>query len=788
MQFYDNILEKNNELKNRHSGARCFILGSGPSINKQNLSLLKDEVCIALNSFYKYDKCREIGCEYWVIADPDIWNMKDSFLFPLFKSIEEQNINTKMFFPFRAMVDLGKIPRNLFLNLFFFKYGIERGIDKELDFRKSIPPYGQNVSIAALMLALYLGCNPIFFLGCEMSWWRWEREDYEGKELEMFYGGQNLVITSERHSYDGLQSTVWVQKYQYLQLMKYAQKRGIEIFNATEGGYLDIFPRVKYEDLFPCGNRSVTIGNMMSSIEDLPSVLGVSAIKLINEGEFVSALVLLNEAISQNTGKTSKVDGLDYLRAICLMGLGEQREAIQSARQDYLCNPSNGERSTALLTALGDDLAIAPNVCSINLNEDHHLISTPYRLLDEQSIRTADSLGVGYINDDLSSSSINQTNLHISTNLKRGSFYGRDVEGYFVTGGAEDGLEAIAGSGIQIGNRSVLAGFNFMSTQSGIKNGAHGLFEIQLIHNEYWKQQGKRPLRCRVDNGKFYILDLDSQIIAGSDKSYAFVQKRNTIYTLSLLLFQKGVFATLTGKDIPNGSIEISVEDCKRYIPGFPGFSLKANSGATSGKAIIKDWIVSPVGPYRPIIGAIGDSITAGLTDSPENESYVHIVTRSLGQKHTLNCGSGGAGTLLDVTRFPLEIAPFEPGIVWIEGGSNDIIGGASGIKLFENFQHQIRLIKWDGIPLLSTIPPSMNFDASKQEQRNIVNRMIRRSGHAFVDRDAALRNLHKPNELEKKFDQGDGLHVNALGHRKVAEKALNVVRSLLKSCQSKPS
>jgi len=401
-------------------------------------------------------------------------------------------------------------------------------------------------------------------------------------------------------------------------------------------------------------------------------------------------------------------------------------------------------------------------------------------VLDEQSIRTADSLGVNYINDDLSSSSINQTNLHISTNLKNGPFYGRDDDGYFVVGGAEGGLEAIAGSGLQIGNRAVLASFNFMSTQSGVKNGAHGLFEIQLIHNEYWKQQGKRPLRCRVDNGKFYVLDLDSQIIAGSGNSYAFVQKRNVTYTLSLLLFQKGVHATLSGKDIPNGSIQISVEDCKRYIPGFPGFGLKGNSLATSGKAIITDWIVTPVGPYRLTIGAIGDSITAGLTDSPECESYVHIVTRSLGQKHTLNSGSGGAGTLLDVMRFPLEITPFQPRIVWIEGGTNDIIGGASSEAIFKNIVHQIQLITWGGTPLLSTIPPSMNFNSFQEKQRNTVNQLIRTSGYAFVDRDAVLRNISNPHELNRDYDQGDGTYVNRVGHKILAEEALRVIRPLL--------
>ena len=45
-------LHKLMELKGRHAGERIFIIGNGPSLNKMDLRLLKDEVTIASNGLY----------------------------------------------------------------------------------------------------------------------------------------------------------------------------------------------------------------------------------------------------------------------------------------------------------------------------------------------------------------------------------------------------------------------------------------------------------------------------------------------------------------------------------------------------------------------------------------------------------------------------------------------------------------------------------------------------------------------------------------------------------------
>lgn len=61
-------IRTNKKFHNLHKGDRCFILCTGPSINKQNLKPLKDEYCIAVSHFYLHKDYRYIKPHYHVMA------------------------------------------------------------------------------------------------------------------------------------------------------------------------------------------------------------------------------------------------------------------------------------------------------------------------------------------------------------------------------------------------------------------------------------------------------------------------------------------------------------------------------------------------------------------------------------------------------------------------------------------------------------------------------------------------------------------------------------------------
>ena len=355
---FENVLRKNVQLKNAHTGRRCFIIGNGPSLNEQNITLLEGEISIAVNLFFSHHKANKVKPPYWVMADPLYWEDPDLWFAPAFNAATQSECYTKLFVPTGGFSFYSGFNTGPLIDLHFLKYDGTKDHTSIIDFTQGIPPYGQNVVIVCLMLAFYLGCNPIYLMGCDYDFARMTKNEYLMHKFSHFYGEDRVPTDHEYLAWEQWKLSIAMMDYQYEQLNKYATIWGYHLFNATRGGYLDVFPRVEYESLFTPGSRAVDATTFLSSIPDIISLLGQSALKLINEGSLASALVLIDEAISQNVGKESKVEGLDYLRSICLLGLGEHREAIKSARQDYLCNPSNKENSLELLKALGNDLRL----------------------------------------------------------------------------------------------------------------------------------------------------------------------------------------------------------------------------------------------------------------------------------------------------------------------------------------------------------------------------------------------------------------------------------------------
>lgn len=390
---------------------------------------------------------------------------------------------------------------------------------------------------------------------------------------------------------------------------------------------------------------------------------------------------------------------------------------------------------------------------------------------------TSNELGVKLIKDSLKSDEKDQTGLSFKTKLQNLGSYGRTNNGFCVVGGLNGGyVEAIADRIVKSGNRSHFGKISFKSTQTGVKNNEHGKYSLHFVVSGWLE-----PLSICVDNGRFYITDLKNELLAGNREEIAFEQLQNVQYCLSGVIFEKGIYARLSGENIKNNEMFLEFPDKKRFIPGHMGFGIESNINATGGEAILSDWEVSTIGPFEPILGAIGDSITAGLVDDNEENSYVHQATRAIGQQLTLNAGSGGAQTIHDLERFFMEIAPFKPKIVWIEGGTNDIINRVPAEKSIENIKKEIELITWDAVPLLSTIPPLNGNDDEQNKQLSLFNDYIRNSGIAYVDRCKLVRSKENTFKIDPLYDYGDGVHLNHSGVDLIAQEAIIIIKNIAK-------
>lgn len=248
-----NQLAKNKDLKNRHAGKRCFVLCTGPSILKQDISRLEGEIVIGVSNSYHH-------AAYGKIA-------------PLYHCVPQITYNEKMTRStivnwFTEMHD--KIGHaTLFLNYteqeLVNKYGLFQGRDVRflcmgrtrypsspngLDLSGIIPEI-ITVPLMAIMVAMHLGCKEIYLLGVDHDW-------FLTKEYKYFYtptvlAGKDDSLNEDGSHVGGLYDifsggfNIWKQ-HRAIRIL--ASQVGVKIFNATAGGALDEYERVEFESLF----------------------------------------------------------------------------------------------------------------------------------------------------------------------------------------------------------------------------------------------------------------------------------------------------------------------------------------------------------------------------------------------------------------------------------------------------------------------------------------------------------------------------------------------------------
>jgi len=61
------------KIKDCHKNKRCFIIGTGPSLNKTDLSLIKNEIIFGVNTLYRGLSHFNISCDYYAVSDICVW-------------------------------------------------------------------------------------------------------------------------------------------------------------------------------------------------------------------------------------------------------------------------------------------------------------------------------------------------------------------------------------------------------------------------------------------------------------------------------------------------------------------------------------------------------------------------------------------------------------------------------------------------------------------------------------------------------------------------------------------
>ncbi len=241
------MLHNNNSLrlerlKDLHAGERCFLIGNGPSLTGEDLNLLQEEYTFGTNMVYKIFDTTEWRPSFHCISDT-IYASKLGLEL-------SQKVKAPLFTTERTYRKMKVKPINTTYvhTLQSERYRVRGNIQAYCMVKATV------LSLAA-EIAFHMGFREIYLIGVDCTNPHTKgghfTENYTTKEVaetdinRIKTRMKKKSLTTEQIGEHIIDRSMEV----YSLLDEYAQKNGIKIYNATRGGNLEIFPRVRLEDV-----------------------------------------------------------------------------------------------------------------------------------------------------------------------------------------------------------------------------------------------------------------------------------------------------------------------------------------------------------------------------------------------------------------------------------------------------------------------------------------------------------------------------------------------------------
>lgn len=222
---------------NMYKGRRCFVVATGPSLRMEDLETLRKngELCISMNGiFHAFEKVK------W---RPDFYIMVGANKALYCDIMDQMDVRFKLIGD--ANMDFWEVPHPE--NIYRFHDISGKLYDIEHSFSEDITDgiYGNStVTNVCIQLGVYLGCKEIYLLGTDFS-------DRTGK------GVASSHFTKDYLASEGTETCYTDQLIENIMLRGYQATRcyfdthpDIKLYNATRGGYLELFERRNFDELF----------------------------------------------------------------------------------------------------------------------------------------------------------------------------------------------------------------------------------------------------------------------------------------------------------------------------------------------------------------------------------------------------------------------------------------------------------------------------------------------------------------------------------------------------------
>ena len=222
-------------LKNTHDGETCFIVGNGPSLSPDDLEVLhKNNIpTFGFNRIFLIFDKTDWRPTYYISQD-------EKMLRNCIEQVNEMDLPYK-FIPLQLKYYFGiNIKDALYFNM---------QADDSIPFEEfaNIVENSNTVAYTAAQLAAYMGFKKIYLIGVDHSFSVVQND--KGEIIR-----DNNAKDYFTDDYNGDKDELYIPNLDastraFLKMKKNCDAAGIEVYNATRGGKLEVFPRVDFDDL-----------------------------------------------------------------------------------------------------------------------------------------------------------------------------------------------------------------------------------------------------------------------------------------------------------------------------------------------------------------------------------------------------------------------------------------------------------------------------------------------------------------------------------------------------------
>lgn len=234
-----------------------IIMGNGPSLatNIENdLEQLRHSDTLAVNFAANSPSFKILRPKYYVLADPHFFKSTDDpNVRMLVENLVEATWPITLFVPKKSMVHPSLLD-NPHLSVEFFSFNGFEGFKSAEHFafdRKWGMPRPRNVLIPSIMIGIWMGYKEIYLIGADHTWTRTLAVDDMNHVISIqphFYKDNEHEQARVSSTYQNVRlhemlESLTVAFRSYHVIRRYADLRGVKIFNSTPGSFIDAFSR-----------------------------------------------------------------------------------------------------------------------------------------------------------------------------------------------------------------------------------------------------------------------------------------------------------------------------------------------------------------------------------------------------------------------------------------------------------------------------------------------------------------------------------------------------------------